>query len=186
MASTSQTPETARIAPLYCTGCGSDISNQATDRRSLQSDARLIIPIEHRWNGLLHLHEAAYRTQLLVGIRNKDLLQAVGSTAKTSCPLHKSLHDFNCSGSRLGQPKSLAVLVAASRTERVSKIATSFLVRSERGSIAVPQIIEADDGTQRWYLDIPDVLMLIGRSSNIFAAGNIQASDKTLALAHQV
>jgi len=32
MASTSQAPGATRKAPLYCTGCGSDISNQATDQ----------------------------------------------------------------------------------------------------------------------------------------------------------
>ena len=30
-----------------------------------------IIPIEHQWDGLLHPHQAVYRTQL-VDIRNKD------------------------------------------------------------------------------------------------------------------
>jgi len=50
MPRTSQAPETARKAPLYCTGCGSDISNQATDRRSLlseQSKAQLLVQQKH-------------------------------------------------------------------------------------------------------------------------------------------
>ena len=50
-ASTSRAPGTARKPPLYCLGCGSDISNRSADRRSLQSDAaEHIIPV---WKSLL-------------------------------------------------------------------------------------------------------------------------------------
>ena len=50
MASKSQPLETARKAPLFCLGCGSDVSNQAADR-SLQSDAsKHIVAV---WKSLL-------------------------------------------------------------------------------------------------------------------------------------
>ena len=73
MASTSQAPETARKAPLIAlavavTSPTKEQTEGAYREMHLKHNYCLsmeIVPIEHRWGGLLHLRQAVYRTQLV-------------------------------------------------------------------------------------------------------------------------